>query len=107
MCSKKIMITRINESKTITKHVSFKCKCRFDGKKFNSNQCWNNDKYRCECEKHHACEKDYIWNLSTCSCKNGKYLGSIMDDSAITCDEIIGTEAKSNDGETKTIFKKF
>ena len=30
-----------------------------------------------------------------------------MDDSAITCDEIIGTEAKSNDGETKTIFKKF
>ena len=25
-------------------------------------------------------EKDYIWNPSTCSCKNGKYLASIMDD---------------------------
>ena len=28
---------------------------------------------------------------TTCSCENGKYLASIMDDSAITCDEIIGS----------------
>ena len=28
---------------------------------------------------------------ATCSCKNGKYLGSIIDDSVITCDEIIDT----------------
>ena len=26
--------------------------------------------------------------ICTCSCKNGKYLASIMDDSAITCDVI-------------------
>ena len=26
------MIIRIDESKRLTKHVSFKCKCRFDGK---------------------------------------------------------------------------
>ena len=26
------MITGINESKTLTKHISFKCKCRFDEK---------------------------------------------------------------------------
>ena len=25
-------------------------------------------------KKHHVCEKDYIWNPSTCSCENGKYL---------------------------------
>ena len=25
-------------------------------------------------KKHHACEKDYIWNSATCSFKNGKYL---------------------------------
>ena len=43
----------------------------------------------CECKKCHACEKDCIWNPGTCSCQNGKYLASIMDDSAITCDEII------------------
>ena len=30
-------------------------------------------------KKHHVCEKDYIWNPSTCSCENGKYLASIID----------------------------
>ena len=34
-------------------------------------------------------QKNYIWNPATCSCKNGKYLGSIADDSAARCDEII------------------
>ena len=38
------LITGINESKTLTKHISRKCKCKFDGTKCNSNQWWNNDK---------------------------------------------------------------
>ena len=36
--SKLNMITGINESKTLTKYISFKCKCKFDGRKYNSNQ---------------------------------------------------------------------
>ena len=32
------MITSIFESKTLAKHVSCECKCRFDGKKCNPNQ---------------------------------------------------------------------
>ena len=32
------MITGINESKTLTKHISCQCKCRFDGRKGNSDQ---------------------------------------------------------------------
>ena len=40
------MITGINESKTLTKHISCECKCRFDGRKCNSDQWWNNDKYQ-------------------------------------------------------------
>ena len=32
------MITGTNESKTLTKHTSCKCKCTFDGKKCNSDQ---------------------------------------------------------------------
>ena len=32
------MITGINESKTLTRHISCDCKCIFDGKKFNSHQ---------------------------------------------------------------------
>ena len=33
--------------------------------------------------------KKIVWNPTTCSCENGKYLASIMDDSAIMCDEIV------------------
>ena len=32
------MITRINESKALTKHISHECKCKFDERKCNSNQ---------------------------------------------------------------------
>ena len=39
------MITGINGSKILTKHISYKCKCKFDGRKCNSNQEWNKDKY--------------------------------------------------------------
>ena len=42
--SKFNMITEINESETLTNHISCECKCKFDGKKCNSNQWWNNDK---------------------------------------------------------------
>ena len=35
---------RINESKTLAKHTSCECKCKFDGIKCNSNQKWNNNK---------------------------------------------------------------
>ena len=92
------MITGINESKTLTKHISCQCKCKFDGTKCKSNKWWNNDKYRCECKKHHICEKDYVWNPAKCNCENGKYLASIKDDSVIACDEVI----KSYDEEIKT-----
>ena len=41
------MIVGINESNILTKHISCECKCKFDSRKYNSNQKWNNDKYRC------------------------------------------------------------
>ena len=82
----------------MTKHVSCECKYQFDRRKCNSNQWWNNDKSWCECKKQQVCEKDYIWNPSTCNYKNGKYLASIINDSAITCDEVIESynEKKTN-----------
>ena len=46
----------------------------------------------------------FYLNPAACSCQNGKYLVSIMDDSVIMCNEIIEsykeamhTKAKSND----------
>ena len=86
------MIKEINESKTLTKHVSCECKCKFDRTKCKSNQWWNNDKCLCECKKVHVCEKDYVWNPATCNCENGKCLASIMDVPVIICDEIIYSE---------------
>ena len=34
-------------------------------------------------------KKNYIWNPTTCSCENGKYLASIIDDSVISFDEMV------------------
>ena len=93
--------------KILAKDISCKCNYKFDGRKCSSNQKWNNDKCRCECKKHHICEKDYIWNPATCCCKYGEYLGIIIDDSVITCDEIIDVDAEAkSEEETKTKMKK-
>ena len=56
-----------------------------------------------DCKKRHLCEKDYIWNPVICTCENGKYLASIMDDSVIACYKII----ESYDEETKAILTNF
>ena len=49
--------------------------------------------------------KDYIWNPSTCICENRKYLASVMDDSVITCNEIIEETVPTNFNEKKAICK--
>ena len=56
-------ITGINQSKTLRKHISCECKCKFDGIKCNSNQKWNNNKCRSESEnlkEHNMYENYYI-----------------------------------------------
>ena len=83
------MISGKYESKIFTKDISQECKCKFDDRKCNSNQKQNNDQCQCKSKKHHICEKEYIWNPSTHSFENGKYLASIMDDIVVTCDEFI------------------
>ena len=71
-----------------------------------NSEWWNNDKCRCECKKRHVHEKYYIWNPSTCNLENGKYLPSMMDDSAITCDEVIEPyNEETNFNEKKAISK--
>ena len=50
-----------------------------------------------ECKQCHVCEKYCVWNSATCSCENGKYLASIMDDSAIICDEFIDVKEMNFD----------
>ena len=40
--------------------------------------------------KNNICEKEYAWNPSICICENGKYLISVMDESVIMSDKVIG-----------------
>ena len=76
------MITGINESKTLTKHISYKCICKFDSRKCNSNQKGNNDKCQCEHKnltEHHVCVKKVtFWNPVTCTSETGKYLTVLL-----------------------------
>ena len=53
------------------------------------------------------CQRSYIWNPATCSCKNGNYLGSIIDDSVITCDEIINAADSVLTNVISTVSKNF
>ena len=72
-----------------------------------SNQWLNKDKCQCECKNIHACEKDCVWNLVTCNCKNRKYSACIMDDSTIIFDEFINSyEEKITDIPSKFDEKK-
>ena len=96
------MITGINESKTLRKHISCECKCKSDQTKSKSNHSWNNNKCRCECKKIHVCENDYVWNPATCNCENSNYLASIMD--KIICDEITDVK-ETNFNEKKQPVK--
>ena len=51
------MITRKNEPKILTKDISCECKCKFDRKKYTSDQWWNNDRCRCQFKKRHYVKK--------------------------------------------------
>ena len=90
----------INESESLTKHISCEYKCGFDEKK-EKNQVnvgiMTNFNLSVKDIMHHA------WNPSTCNCKNGKYLAIVIDDSAFICHEII----ESYDKETKTVPTNF
>ena len=55
------MITRINEAKTLVKHISCDCKYKFNGTTLNLNQKKNNEKCQCKCKMCRTCEKDYSW----------------------------------------------
>ena len=92
------MITGINESKPLTKHISYECECKFVERKCNSNQWLDNDKCWCKLKLNVEC---CIWIPATCDFQNGKYFATIIEDSVITCCEIIDKE------ETKTVPTNF
>ena len=97
------LITGLNKSKTITKHISFEWKCKFDVKvnviQINGGIMIN---VNASTESAVYVKKYYVLNAATCSCKDGKYLANIMNESVITCDEI-----PDADEETITVPTNF
>ena len=61
----------------------------FNSTTCHSNQKWNNDKWQAECKRYCACKNYYSCNLSSCICKNIRFLKNIFDDSVIFCNDII------------------
>ena len=59
------IITETNESTILRKHISCKCEFKFNGRKRNSNQKWNNNKCWCECKisKQHISPKNIIFGI--------------------------------------------
>ena len=76
------MISKINESKTLAKHISYKCECKFSESKCNLHEKWNKDKCRSKCKnkKKTSCAQN-IFFLE--SCYNGKYIRSFYSNSVI------------------------
>ena len=59
------MITEINESQTLIKHIPCKCKCKFDGRKCNSNHKWNKDNCWYEHGDLHGMSVNILENMCT------------------------------------------
>ena len=58
------MISKKDEVKEMTEHISCDYNCKFNSTKCNSKQKWNNNTCQCECKSYHKCEKDYTWILA-------------------------------------------
>ena len=61
------MMKRTDKLKALTKHILCNCECKFEGRKCDSAQKWNNDKCQCEGRKqinHCACKDNYAWDYS-------------------------------------------
>ena len=79
------MVTRINKSKRLAKHISCESKWKLNDKKCNLNQRWNNNKCLFDCKnprKLYVRETDYVG--CACTCKNSKYSEIIIHDLGVT-----------------------
>ena len=99
------MITRTNESKTLTKHISCDCKHKFDGRKCNSNQKWNKHLHRrvYKTQQNITYMKKIIFGILRRLLD--EYSKSIIGDSVITCNEITDAVAQSYDDTSDAMSK--
>ena len=66
----KVFHTITNNAKTMKKHISCDCKCKFNSTTHKITK-WNK-KCQCECKNYLKFKKDYSWNPCLCNCENSK-----------------------------------
>ena len=77
-------LMRLNETRNVVWHESYKCVCKLNSSLCNIKQIWNRDTCRCDYNEDFAgiisYDKGYMWNPSACECqcdmwcKPGQYL---------------------------------
>ena len=87
----------LNETRNVLWHESCKCVCRSNSSVCNSQQIWNSDTCKCDCNEDFAgiisCDKGYTWNPITCACNCDMWCkpGQYLDHKNCVCkNELIG-----------------
>ena len=87
----------LNETRNVLWHESCKCVCRLHSSVCNSQQIWNSDTCKCDCNEDFAgiisCDKGYTWNPITCACNCDMWCkpGQYLDHKNCVCkNELIG-----------------
>ena len=109
-------LIRLNETRNVLWHESWKCVCQLNSSVCNSRHIWNSDTCRCDCNEDFAgiinCDKEYSWNPSTCACECDMWCkpGQYLDYKKCVCkNKLIGrviTECISPINETMINNKK-
>ena len=88
---------RLNETRNLLWHESYKCVCKLSSSVCNNKQIWNDDTCRCDCNKDFAgiinCTKGYMWNPGTCECQCNTWCkpGQYLDHKSCVCEnKLIG-----------------
>ena len=85
------LISRINDTRQIIWHETYKFVCRLTSAVCNSRKIWSEDKCKCECKENlvnrMVCDKEYIWNPSNCACEFDKSfgIGQYLDYKSCVC----------------------
>ena len=86
------MITGTIDAKTLAKHVTYDCKCKFENTACNSNQNGIMKSANVSAKSYGMHKNNFNWNPSICICENERYSKSNADTSVLVCDEIIKSQ---------------
>ena len=119
-------LMRLNETRNVLWHESYKCVYKLNSSVCNNKQIWNSDTCRSDCNEDFAgiinCTKGHTWNPSTCECqcdnwcKPGQYLdhkncvcknkliGRVIECTSVINETMMNNNDCNNDNTIRNIF---